>query len=430
MEETNFVDLDGFDVEMGEYEVVQTQKFDRYMRIETGGSIGGAPLVVGSTLYFASMNHNIYALDAVDGKELWRFEARDRIGGSGPVYSDGMIFAGSYDHNLYCLNAKTGELIWKFRTEGPIYCRAETDGGTVYVGSKDRNLYAVEAATGRLLWKFTTGGDVASMPTAHEGSVFIGSYDRNVYRLDAGNGRLIRKYPTQGEVHNLNRFLIDNGVIYVTTTDNMLRAFRIEDGLEVWKARIGNYGASSCPVKDKDRLYQGTRDGDVTCLDMNGRILWKFPTREVVHIPLVNGDHVYFGSGNKLLYCLDMDGKKVWTFGTNGSIVLNPVIREGCLYFGSWDCHMYCIDTSGNLVWKFRVEGEPSYKPPSYEAFEVRIKVEQEEVEELPKKRYDFEFHEEEESASTYKSEITYQMGTAYIKKGKYQIDSDRDALR
>ena len=68
------------------------------MRIETGGSIGGAPLVVGSTLYFASMNHIVYALDARTGEELWRFEARDRIGGSGPVHSKGMIFVGSYDH--------------------------------------------------------------------------------------------------------------------------------------------------------------------------------------------------------------------------------------------------------------------------------------------------------------------------------------------
>ncbi len=423
MESSDLVDFEGFEVEMGEYEIVQTKKFDRYMWIETGGSIGGAPIVADSILYFASMNHNVYALDALTGKEIWRFTARDRIGGSGPVYSNGMIFAGSYDHNLYCIDAKDGSLLWKFRTEGPIYCRVEVDGGAVYVGSKDHNLYAVETATGRLLWKFRTGDDVASMPTAYKGSVFIGSYDRNVYRLDAGSGRLMRKYPTQGEVHNLNRFLIHDGKIYVTTTDNTMRVFRIEDGLELLKVRIGNYGASSCPVRSGERIYQGTRDGDVACMDLSGRTLWKFPTREVVHIPLVHEGLVYFGSGNKRFYCLDANGKELWSFRTNGPIVLNPFMWEGKLYFGSWDCNMYCVDKRGKLVWKFRAEGEPSYKPPAYEAFEVHVKIPEEETEQNELKRYDFGVKEEEVSGgSVYRMETTYQMSSAYMKKGKYSF--------
>lgn len=34
---------------------------------------------------------------------------------------------------------------------------------------------------------------------------------------------------------------------------------------------------------------------------------------------------------------------------------------------------------------------------------------------------------EDELNTSTYKSEITYHMGTAYREKGKYQIDSDEE---
>lgn len=422
MEDADFVDLEGFDVEMGEYEVVQTQKFDRYMRIETGGSVASAPLVVDSVLYFASMNHNVYALDAVTGEEIWRFETRDRIGGSGPVYSNGMIFVGSYDHNLYCLDAKTGELVWKFRTEGPIYCRVETYKENVYAGSKDYNLYAINANTGELSWKFKTSGEIASMPTAYNDSIFIGSYDHSVYRLDSESGKLLKKYTTQGEVHNVNRFLVHNGVIHVASTDNILRAFNIEDGFEVWKTRVANYGLSSSPVRDGDRMYLGTRDGDIICLDFDGKTFWRFRTNEVVHAPLIKDDVIYFGSGNKLFYCLDKaEGKMVWSFQTNGSIVISPFYWEGRIYFGCWDCHVYCLDISGNLIWKFRTEGEPSYKPPAYESFEMKVNIDEEEVKEIEIKRYKMEFKEETESnSSVYRTEATYQMGSTYVKKGKY----------
>jgi outer membrane protein assembly factor BamB len=425
--ETSF---DDFSIEMGEYEIVQTSKFDRYVRIGTGGSIASEPLVLNRIVYFCSMNHSLYALDLATGEEIWRFKANDRMGACSPVHKDGILIAGSHDHTLYALDHSDGRLLWKFRTDGPLCTKALIVGETVYFGSFDQNIYALDLRSGSLKWKFRTSAEISSVPAFYEGSLFVGSYDHNVYRLDAETGQMISKFRTEGEIHNLNAFSMRDGIIYVPSFDNNVRAIRIDDGFEVWRKRVSSYGISSAPVLVGDKLYQGTRDGDVVCMNLSGDILWKFRTRELVHIPVIVDGLVYFGSSDNNFYCIDGDGKRVWKFPTQGRNVTAPDISGGRICFGSWDCNLYCLDMEGNLIWKFRSEGQPSYIPPPYESFEVRLKVSETELEESPLKRYDFGERESSvEEGSFYKSRITYQVKTQYTEKGKYQVDSDEEAL-
>jgi outer membrane protein assembly factor BamB len=432
MEEIQSQDFDEFCVEMGEYEVVQTTQFDRFLKIETGGSIETIPLIVDSKVYFGCMNHNLYAVDANTGKEVWRFRTQERIGASAPVHHNGRIFFGSHDYNFYALDAKTGELLWKFKMEGSTTSPSSVYNETVYVGSIDRNLYALNACDGTLKWKFETRDRISSRPTIHEGKVFLGSYDRNLYCLDAETGRLLWKFGTQGEVHSLNPFVIHKGVIYFGSFDNILRAVRLDDRALLWKVQVGSYGLSAQPVLDGGVLYQGTRDGDVIAISLEGRVLWRFKTNEVVHIPAVEGDRIFFGSGDHNFYCLDKHtGKEIWRFHTDGPNYIGPTVWQGKVFFGSFDCHLYVLNTGdGSLAWKFRVEGEPSRIPPPYEGFEVRMKIPGSEFKEREIKRYDGGIAEEgEEVGSFYKSRVTYQVSTQYASKGKYQVDSDEEAL-
>jgi outer membrane protein assembly factor BamB len=56
----------------------------------------------------------VCALDAVSGKECWRFVAGGRID-SPPTIADGLAIFGSRDGYVYCLRADDGELAWRFR---------------------------------------------------------------------------------------------------------------------------------------------------------------------------------------------------------------------------------------------------------------------------------------------------------------------------
>jgi eukaryotic-like serine/threonine-protein kinase len=69
------------------------------------------------------------------------------------------LYIGSTDHNLYALNASDGRLRWKFQTGSRVTSSPAVSEGTAYFASYDSNFYAVDIATGKLQWQFKTGGE-------------------------------------------------------------------------------------------------------------------------------------------------------------------------------------------------------------------------------------------------------------------------------
>ena len=51
---------------------------------------------------------------------LWVFKTNGRIWSS-PAVSNGVVYIASFDHNVYAINAKDGTQIWNFSTHGTIY---------------------------------------------------------------------------------------------------------------------------------------------------------------------------------------------------------------------------------------------------------------------------------------------------------------------
>jgi outer membrane protein assembly factor BamB len=115
-----------------------------------------------------------------------------------PANPNGVIYVGSSDHNVYALNAMNGTKIWNYTTGGIVTSPAVANG-IVYVGSWDYNVYALNAMNGTKIWNYTTGGIVTS-PAVANGVVYTGSDDSNVYALNAMNGTKIWNYTTGGIV--------------------------------------------------------------------------------------------------------------------------------------------------------------------------------------------------------------------------------------
>jgi eukaryotic-like serine/threonine-protein kinase len=88
----------------------------------------------------------------------WKFPTGDRVMSS-PVFKDNVIYFGGDDGNVYAVDAVTGRQIWKRATNGPVPATPAIAKGTVYIGSYDGKFYALDAQTGALKWKFTTEGE-------------------------------------------------------------------------------------------------------------------------------------------------------------------------------------------------------------------------------------------------------------------------------
>jgi outer membrane protein assembly factor BamB len=417
--------FEDFSVEMGDFMVKPTGKYDRIQRISTGGSVDTRALIHDNKVYFGCFNHRLHCLDARTGQLIWKFKARDRIGICSPVERNDVIYIGSYDRFMYALDAQTGQMKWKFETRNMINGDVIVHGDTVYFGSMDRFFYALNADDGTLKWKFETQDVLICGPTFFENMVLFGSYDKNFYCLDKDTGRLIWKLKTEQEIINTGDYAILDGHIYLGSYDNLLRKIEIRTGNVLWKKRTGQYGVVCGTVLYKDMILVPTDDGNMLAFDLDGNIRWKFTTTKPVGYPTVANGKIYFTCEDFNLYCISLEGKLIWKFRTQEMNWWCPTIWEGRVYFGSYDCHFYVLDgETGRVVWKFRTDGAPSNYPPPYEHFELVTTADDSGLgEEKSEKRYEVQM-EKEEDLDTYKSRITYQISTQYAAKGKYQIDS------
>ena len=67
---------------------------------------------------------------------------------SSPAVANGVVYISSDDHNLYALNATDGRQLWVYPTENWVESSPTVANGIVYVSSEDENLYALNAANG------------------------------------------------------------------------------------------------------------------------------------------------------------------------------------------------------------------------------------------------------------------------------------------
>ena len=193
----------------------------------------------------------------------------------------------------------------------------------------------------------------------------------------------------------------------------------------------GRYGCEGTATVYEDMIFNTARDGILYALSMDGRILWKFETREVPGEPCVHDGKLYIGGGDFLMHCLDLKGKEMWRFKTTGYVWHQNITVGNKLIFGSWDCNLYCVNKdTGELIWKFNTGSSPCNVPKTYEGYEVVMSIPESSLEEESLKNYSISFTEDGmRDTSQYKSEITYQSGNTYRERGKYQVDSDKEGF-
>jgi quinohemoprotein ethanol dehydrogenase len=155
-----------------------------------GGNQEGTPLVWNNTLYGITTWSVVYALDARNGKELWRWDpevnqtaVRPKICcgvvNRGLALYNGMIIAAINDGRLQALDALTGKPVWESRVAFPqdlytLTMAPRIAGGKVIIGASGgdkatRGFFAAfDAMTGHQSWKFYTVPGNPELPPENE----------------------------------------------------------------------------------------------------------------------------------------------------------------------------------------------------------------------------------------------------------------------
>ena len=309
------------------------------------------------------------ALNATTGEVLWDTETTGAMSFSGSYYEGKLLKAGEQDNVFYCFDAKTGEILWKYNPGTQLGywvsgCAAAYD--MVYEINKDGNLYALDINSGQLIWKYEGPGYLfwPGWPVVADGKIYATTGQRVSYDpytleysksefvcLDAFTGDLLWELPI--ETHSpRDSIAIAYGNLYVIP--GFIKEMTMDDYTtfdEVWAI-----GTNSWPLWRNNPQNNG--DGKAGPKELNLR--WKFTTKGgVISTPIAVKGRIYVGSQDKNIYCLDAsDGRKIWSFMTEARIKSSPAVVNNKLYLGPDDGTIYCLDAlNGSLLWKTQAGG-------------------------------------------------------------------------
>lgn len=199
--------------------------------------IVGGPAEADGVVVVGSSDGRVYAFDAEDGTELWRFETGDKVWAT-PAIADGIVYIGSLDKKLYALDLIQGTERWSYATKGAITAKPMISGGVVYIGSFDSIFYALDVQTGQPVWTFEGANNWYWTSAAEsDGTLYVPSLDKNVYALDKGNGALKWTLETEGGITGVP--VVSNNRLVVASDDRSLYVVRLSDGGDVRRCEVG-----------------------------------------------------------------------------------------------------------------------------------------------------------------------------------------------
>lgn len=350
----------------------------------TGKGVFSSPVVDGAgTAYVGSADHAFYAIRA-DGSLAWKFLTGEIIDSAALLDDRGRVYVPSGDAHLRALDRATGRELWRFRAHTPAEVErmhgievfnldwwegnvALLPDGTLLAGNDNYLYYRIDRDTGeeRSHWVGNELGWSLPAVNVHTGRVFFGSMFvalRNLFAFDAASGRKLWSTGALGPIVSsaLLTSTRADGAVVTGGFDGYVRAFRQDDGRQIWRFATRDHVYASPAQLSDGRLVAASTDGTVYALDPeHGRAVWAFDTLAPIRSsPAVDGDdHVYFGTGDGRLVALDPDGRLRWSYrcidgdrdDLNGSPGLGPNGihiggEDGSICFVPYD---YCLSAAG-----------------------------------------------------------------------------------
>ncbi|MDX1377257.1 MAG: PQQ-binding-like beta-propeller repeat protein [Anaerolineales bacterium] len=320
---------------------VNTDGIKPLWKFKCEDEIRGTPTISEGSLYIGSYDHNLYSLDASDGKFQWKYPTEGGIV-SRPAVADGNIYIGSEDNLLHVVSSRSGKVVWTYYTDGPVRSSPRISDGHVFIGSDDHYLHAVNIISGRMVWRFETADAIRSTPLVQNEMVLIGCEAGDYYAIDF-RGDLKWRFRAKRAITSST--VGNKQAVYFTSVDSSLYALDPNNGWVLWRYRMGKASISTPCIAD-DLIIAGAADGFIYAVEArSSKEVWRFRTEHQVNgSPVIYKDSVYCGSVDGNLYCLEYrTGRLRWKFGTEAAITGTPLINDDIIYIGSTDHNVYAL---------------------------------------------------------------------------------------
>jgi polyvinyl alcohol dehydrogenase (cytochrome) len=394
-----------------------------------GGRANGQPTVVGKRVYVTSESGHVYALNAQSGCTYWTFESAAAtrtavtigiLPGSSPARF--AAYFGDENANVYALDALTGKQLWKTQVErhpvaritgAPVFYR-----GRLYVpvSSSEEglaakptyecctfrgSLVAMDAAGGKMIWQtYAIPGAPGPLRKRSDGTQMYGPAGGGIWSsptIDPGR-KLV--YAGTGDSYTDAETKMTDAIVALDLEKGAVKWFNQTTPNDNWvvcpKPGEGNcpqrmgrdvdFGSSPIlrkPGGGRAVLLAGQKSGVIFALDPEdrGRVLWQVKVgqggvvggiqwgiaadEQNVYVPVsdafVNADPqpgltaLRISTGKKVWHVPAPDVPCSWNpptcrHGQSAAITVVP----GAVFSGSMDGHLRAYSTEdGSVIWDF-----------------------------------------------------------------------------
>ena len=243
----------------------------------SGGRYVGGPLVTEYGIFVPSTDYKVYTLD-FNGRPL-----RDAIPTEAEIWATPgsdpeckCVYVASMDHQVYAINAQTGSLTWITNDLGGalVGTPALSADRQLYIGTFAEEMVALNADNGAELWRFTAQDWVWGGPALSDETLYFGDLSGAFFALDRQSG--VQKWQTQAGSAIVDTPLVTEEAIYLTAESGLLVSVTPE-GVNRWQKEFeGN--TYTGPVAAGDLILVSTSQPEalLVAFDSAGVQKWSF----------------------------------------------------------------------------------------------------------------------------------------------------------
>ena len=250
---------------------------DKYNRLKAA--------IENNTIYAASNNGNVLAINRENGSRLWRTELDFQVTG-GVGFGGNLVLLGTENSSVIALDAASGDILWETQVTSEVLSTPASNGNIVVVQAIDGKLSGHDARTGEQLWIYentvpalTLRGE--SSPLIIENFVIAAFGNGTIVSLALNNGTLRWEervaVPTgSSEIDRMvdidgDLVLSDNRLLLVPSYQGYLAAIDAVTGQTRWRVEESSVnGASSgfgniyvCDERDHVKAYRTSQETTV-----------------------------------------------------------------------------------------------------------------------------------------------------------------------
>jgi outer membrane protein assembly factor BamB len=325
--------------------------------------LASAPVIGGGKLFVMDTEGVVHAFDAATGAPAWRqgFQIKgdgsSSVYGGGASFADGRVYVTTGMGEVAALEAADGKVLWKVKPAGPLRGSPTIAFNSVFVMTQANQLISLNSADGVQQWSRAasvgqTGVFGVAAPAAGQGTVIAGFSTGELIAYRYENGRelwsdaLARTSlsTTVGVLTDIDADpIIDRGRVYALGQGGRMAAYELVTGQRIWEL---NLAGISTPAIAGDWIFTLTDDGRLLCIQRaTGKVRWltqldnfKNQKKKKGSIfwsgPVLAGDRLWFVNSLGRVYSASVtDGTPTFAGFVGENVTLAPIVANNTLYF-------------------------------------------------------------------------------------------------